>query len=79
MPIIYTKHALSRMKIRNISSLQVEQTVNEANQINLDNFGNNIAQKQYGSYLIRVIFKVENKNKLIITAYRTSKIERYLS
>ncbi len=49
-----------RMKIRNISNLQVEQTVNEANQINLDNFGNNIAQKQYGSYLIRVIFKVEN-------------------
>ncbi len=62
MSIIYTKHALSRIKIRNISSLQVEQTVNEANQINLDNFGNRIAQKQYGSYLIRVIFKVENKN-----------------
>ena len=79
MSIIYTKHALSRMKIRNISSFQVEQTVNEANQINLDNFGNRIAQKQYGSYLIRVIFKIENKNKLIITAYRTSKISKYLS
>ncbi len=79
MSIIYTKHALSRMKIRNISSFQVEQTVNEANQINLDNFGNNIAQKQYGPYLIRVIFKVQNNNKLIITAYKTSKISKYLS
>ena len=67
------------MKIRNISSFHVEQTINEANQINLDNFGNRIAQKQYGSYLIRVVFKVQNGNKLIITAYRTSKISKYLS
>jgi len=78
MPIIYTKHALIRMKSRNISHFEIEETINEFNQNSKDDFGNIIAQKIIGKYLIRVIYRIENQNTVIITAYRTSKVGKYL-
>ncbi|MHA1673939.1 MAG: DUF4258 domain-containing protein [Promethearchaeota archaeon] len=77
MPIIYTKHVLIRMKSRNISHFQIEETLEKLDQTSEDDFGNSIAQKMFGKYLIHVIYRVEDENIVIITAYRTSKLDKY--
>lgn len=76
--LIYTKHVLIRMKIRNISHLEIEETLKTSNQILKDDFGNHIVQKTFGKYLIRVFYRLENQNTVIITAYRTSKFKKYI-
>jgi hypothetical protein len=77
MRIKFTKHALERMRVRNISKEEVIYTLNNPDKELNDSFGNKIAHKLKENYLLRVFYNVERKSKIIITAYKTSKIDKY--
>jgi len=77
MRIIFTQHALSQMKIRNISIDNVIDCIKNPEMDEIDvNGGNRISQKLYSPYLLRVVYRVEVDDKVIITAYRTSKLKK---
>jgi hypothetical protein len=78
MPIKFTKHALQRMKVRNISKDDIIEAINNPdNELN-DSFGNKIAHKVKNNYLLRIFYYLEGNSKIIITAYKTSKIDKYI-
>lgn len=77
MPVRFTKHALERFKTRDISKEDVYNTINNPDKILKDSFGNIIAQKKINNYLLRVFYYIEGKSKVVLTAYKTSKIEKY--
>jgi predicted small secreted protein len=52
MSIKFTKHALERLKNRNISKDEILKIVNECEDSERDKYGNFIAQKKKGKYLI---------------------------
>lgn len=79
-----SKHAKIQMEIRGISERLVEQTINKPHQV-IESKGRRrkIAQrrifdnKKSKEYLIRVFFEETQTEKVIITVYQTSKIEKY--
>ena len=77
MVIQFTKHALKRIKIRKIEKTEINITLNNPDKIVEDKFGNVIAQKKFGNYLLRVVYLHEKNTKIIITAYKTSKFSKY--
>ena len=77
MPIKFTRHALQQMQNRGIHKDEVKEAVNNPDKV-VKNSGNNlIAQKLIEKKLLRVFYRTEGKDKVIITAYKTSKIEKY--
>ena len=77
--IFFTKHALERLRQRNISQSEITQ-IDETNFIkneNKDDFGNLILQIKEENYLLRVFYKIDNNKIIIITAYKTTKFEKY--
>jgi len=78
MLIKFTKHALERMKIRNISKEEIIDTINNPDKETKDSFGNIIVQKAEKNYLLRVFYFNEENSKIVITAYKTSKLDKYL-
>ncbi len=77
MLIKFTKHALERMKIRGITKEEIVDTINNPEKEVNDSFGNIIAHKVKKKYLLRVFFYNEENSKIVITAYKTSKIDKY--
>jgi hypothetical protein len=67
------------MKIRGISESIISDIVNKPEKMMNDLQGNIIAQKKIDEYLYRVIYRKENTNRIVITAYKTSKISKYES
>ncbi len=78
MAIKFTKHALERMKIRKIAKSEVLDTLAKPDKLDKDNLGNFIAQKIIGTQLLRVFFVEEKEDKIVITSYKTSDMERYM-
>ena len=78
MVIKYTKHALQRIAARNIKRDEIILAVNQPDDIVYDETGTVIAQKRIGDLLLRVFYYEEEGSKIIITGYKTSKIEKYL-
>lgn len=78
MPIIFTKHALERMKVRNIPKEEIINTINNPDNLLNDSFGNKIAHKVKKKYLLRVFYYIEGNSKVVITAYKTSKFDKYV-
>jgi len=79
MYIRLTKHALERLRERGISFKEIMECVRNPDKLFKDKFGNNIAQRRKGKYVLRVIFRRENReNIIIITAYLSSKLKKYL-
>ena len=83
-PIRYTKHALNRIKKRNISVKIVEQVIREPEQIvpDLDDINREIYQSIYIDHndktkLLRVVIEEKHAEFVIVTVYPTSQIERY--
>ncbi len=75
--ITFIQHAIDRLKERGISSEQVKEIVlNPDYTDRLD--GRKIAQKLINGKLIRVIYDEEKDVIIIISAYRTSKVGKYL-
>ena len=77
MAIIFTRHALQQMKFRNINKNEVNSTLNNPDKTSQDKFGNFIAQKRFKNYLLRVFYLQDEDTKLVITAYKTSKLDKY--
>jgi len=42
-----------------------------------DSQGNLIAQKVGKKFLLRVFYYIEEESKIVVTAYKTSKIDKY--
>lgn len=78
MLIKFTKHALERMRIRSITKEEIIDTINNPDKETNDSFGNIIVQKVEKKYLLRVFYYIEKNSKIIITAYKTSKLDKYL-
>lgn len=77
MSIEFTKHALERIKARDIDKKEVIDTLRTPDKIiKSPNF--NIAQKKIAHQLLRVFYKEEKETKTIITAYKVSDFKRYL-
>ena len=76
MLIKFTKHALERMRIRGITKEEIVDAItNPEKEIN-DSQGNIIANIK-NKYLLRVFYYMEEDSKIVITAYKTSKIDKY--
>ena len=77
MAIKFTKHALHVIKLRKIKKAEINNALDNPDKITQDKFGNHIAQKKIGDYLLRVIYLQEENTRTIITAYKTSKLSKY--
>jgi hypothetical protein len=79
MSIKFTKHALQRIKKRNISKDEILDTINNPDLLKKDLYGNSVAQKIIERRLLRVFYFSEGDAKIVITAYKTSKTEKNTS
>jgi hypothetical protein len=77
MPIEFTKHALERMKTRGLTKEEFIDTLNNPDKEVNDNLGNLIAQKEKKKQLLRVFYYKQKNSKIVITAYKTSKFDKY--
>ena len=77
MLIKFTKHALERMKIRGITKEEVIDAITNPEKELTDSQGNLIAHKVKKNYLLRVFYYSEEESKIVVTAYKTSKIDKY--
>lgn len=66
--IIFTKHALQRMKERKISKKEVGDVIDNPDSIKRDT-NRIIAKKKFKGKTIEVIFAKEGQKSLIITCY----------
>ena len=78
MPIKFTKHALERMKIRGITKEEIIDAIHNPEKELKDSFGNIIAHKLKKKILLRIFYYNKEGSKIVITAYKTSKIDKYL-
>jgi len=79
-----SRHAQTEMERRNISLPQVESVLDSPQQILLKREGRKVYQSkvEFGNgkiFLLRVIVADDVEPKVVITVYRTSKIEKYWS
>ncbi len=74
MKVIFTKHALERMKERGIGFEDVEKTLK-----NYDRVIGNKYIKKINSYVLVVVVSKESEEVIkIITVFKSSKISKYL-
>lgn len=83
MEIELLLHAERQLKERNIGLKEVKESLKKPDQIvEGSSAGRKVAQKIFKKggkkFLYRVVFKKENAKCLVITVYRTTKIEKYL-
>jgi len=82
MPIEFSKHALERMKQRGIPEKQVRMVVSNPDSIvKADHrtiFQSLIESESGKTYLFRVFLNTEKDPNVVITVYKTSKLEKYL-
>jgi len=77
MHIIYTEYAEETLIDRDISKVDVENSLLHPDEIVYGKQCRKIAHKIIGEKLLRVVFEVEPKAYIVITAYYTH-IERYM-
>jgi len=75
--LIYTLHSLERLKQRKITFNQIENCLNNPDKTIIENNIKKAIKKTNNKILI-VAYKEENNTIIIITAYKTSKIRKYL-
>ena len=79
--IIFSNHALEQMKARNISVELVNSIITNPQQVIIEP-GKKIFQsivnfKEEGEYLVRIFVNSIKNPNVIITVYRTSKLDKY--
>lgn len=77
MLIRFTRHALRQMKIRSISREEIKITIEKPEKSSEDHYGNQVVQRIFGQQLLRVFFYYDKEAIIIITAYKTSQINKY--
>jgi len=82
MKIKFSKHALERMDQRGINKQQVETVIDEPDSIiKLENrsiYQAVLESERNNLYLYRVFVNTVKEPNLVVTVYKTSKIEKYL-
>lgn len=76
--IIFIQHALERLEERGISTKMVEEVIRDPDDADCGDKGRKIAQKLIDKKLLRVIYDEEEYKIVVISAYATSKVEKYL-
>jgi hypothetical protein len=76
--IIFIQHALDRLKERGISEKLVIEVIRDPDEIDPENDRRKIAQKLISGRLLRVIYDEEEESIVVISAYSTSKVSKYL-
>jgi len=66
---IYTRHAQIRIEQRNLIKSQIEQTVLQPDRILHGFKGRQLAQKEFSSYTLEVVYRQEERGIVILTAY----------
>lgn len=83
MTVRLTAHALEEMRRRGISAEQLDETLKQPEQVVDAQKGRKVLQRRFEmdgtTYLIRAIVEDDLGGTVVITAYRTSKIEKYWS
>ncbi|MDO8136066.1 MAG: DUF4258 domain-containing protein [Candidatus Brocadiales bacterium] len=83
MRILLLSHVHEKLAARKITKSLVEETISNPNSVVCGKRGRKVSQRKYfdnekkKEYLLRVVFEERGDTKIIITAYRTSKIEKY--
>jgi len=81
MKFVFSKHALNRIKDRRITKKKVSVIINDPDTILKESDCKHIYQKvmkeENKKYLFRVFINICEQPDLIITAYKTSKIDKY--
>lgn len=78
MKIKFIEHALERMKERGITKDEVINAINEPDYVGKGYGNREVAQKLIDGKLLRVIYEKHGDEIVVITAYKTSKVEKYL-
>lgn len=73
MKIIFSAHSLLKLKQRNISKLQVIQTVKKPDKILLSLSNRKLAYKRFGKLYLKVVFVRENDKLTVITQHYEEK------
>ena len=81
MQVRFTPHALAECERRSIETETIQRIVESPEQI-VPNIGGRVVYQSkipFGnkSYLVRVVVEVTDQEIVVITAYRTSKIDKY--
>jgi len=76
--IIFIQNAVDRLKERGISPEAVEETIGNPDYLDFGDEKRRVAQKLIGGKLLRVIYEDEKDAIVVISAYSTSKIQKYL-
>ncbi len=74
--IIFTKHALERMKQRAITKDEIIHVLTNSKERMKDILGHSIAQLDGNGKILRIFFVEREQDIIVITAYKTSK-EKY--
>jgi len=81
MKIKFGAHAENQIKERLLDQKQIEETLLNPDQIIASKKNRKIAQKVFQStgfkFLLRVIYVIETAEFVVISAYKTTKIEKY--
>lgn len=75
--IVFTKHALERIQQRNIRKEYVKKAIETSRRFLRDRYGHKIAQMKIDKKLLRVVFRRDGETILVITAYLTSRLDKY--
>ena len=76
---ILTEHAAGQMARRQLSEADVRRVLPEPEEVLPVRPGRVVAQGLIGTHLIRVFVDVDRTPAEVVTAYQTSKIEKYRS
>ncbi len=76
--IIFIQHALDRLKERGISEELVIEVIRNPDNIDTKSEGRKIAQKLIKGKLLRIVFDDKEESIVVISAYSTSKVHKYL-
>jgi len=76
---VLTEHALEQMAKRQLAAADVGHVLAAPEQVVEVRPGRVVVQAAVGDYLLRVFVDVDRTPAQVVTAYRTSKIEKYRS
>jgi len=67
--IIFSRHSLLKLKQRGVSENSVIKTLKNPDYNTVGYSGRKMAYKKFNSLYLKVIYKKENKNSVVITQY----------
>ena len=72
--IIFTSHSLLKLKQRKISKNLVIKTLKNPERISKSYSNREICYKRFGNLYLKVVYKKEDKNIIVITQYWTKEV-----